>query len=166
MALNATVGGADTNSYVTLNEAASYFESRAHAEAWEDEDEQDKVLVTASQAIDWYTSWKGQRVNGTQAMCWPRVGVLNKVGELYSESVVPKDVKTAVYEMALASLESDRMADGDLDGLSKVKAGSLLIETDDNMYNKKPNAIPEHVVKILSALATNSGIGVVRLVRA
>ncbi len=166
MALDATVGGASTNSYVTVSEANSYFADRSHADAWEDEENQAAALVTASQAIDWYVTWKGQRATGTQSMDWPRVGVLDKVGTEYPLDVIPQDVKTATYEMALASLDADRMADSDLAGLSEVRAASLMIKTDDGLYNTKPDTIPDHIWKILDGLTTKSGIGVVRLMRA
>jgi len=166
MALNATVGAADANSYVTVAEATAYFANRAHAEAWEDLDQQSQALITASQAIDWHVTWKGQRATGTQSMDWPRVDVLDKVGVEYPPDVIPPDVKTATYEMALASIEADRMADSDLAGLSEVRAASLMIKTDDGLYNTKPDTIPDHIWKILQGLTTKSGIGVVRLMRA
>ena len=166
MALNDTIGSADANSYVSLVEANAYFLDRAHSEPWEDEEYQTQSLITASSIIDWYVTWKGARVTGTQSMDWPRSDVLDKVGELYPEDVIPNDVKTAVYEMALSSLEADRTADGDLAGLAEVKAGSLMIKTDDGMYNTQPDTIPDKIWKILAGLTTKSGIGVVRLVRA
>ncbi len=166
MALDTTVGGAATNSYVTLTEANAYFLNRAHASAWEEEENQEQMLASASAMLDWYVTWKGTRVTGTQSMDWPRSGVYDKIGELYSESVIPIDVKTAVFELALSSLSADRTADGDLAGLSEVRASSLLLKTDDGMYNTKPDAIPDKIWKILEGLTTKSGIGVVRLVRA
>ena len=80
--------------------------------------------------------------------------------------MIPADVKIAVYEMALSSMTSDRTADGSLDGISEVRAGSLQIKTDDGMYNTKPDTIPDKIWKILAGLTTKSGIGVIRLVRA
>ena len=166
MALNNTIGASDTNCYVSLVEANSYFVDRAHSEAWEELENQTQVLITASSQIDWYITWKGERVDGVQAMDWPRSGVLDKVGELYPEDMIPNDVKIAVYELALSSFEVDRTADGDLAGLAEVKAGSLMIKTDDGMYNTQPDTIPDKIWKILAGLTTKSGIGVVRLVRA
>lgn len=166
MALNNTIGDADANCYPSLVEANAYFVDRAHAEAWEEVENQTQMLITASSQIDWYITWKGSRVTGTQSMDWPRSGVYDKVGELYSEDVIPKDVKVAVYELALSSFDGDRTSDGDLSGLSEVKAGSLMIKTDDGMYSTKPDTIPSKIWKILEGLTVKSGIGVVRLVRA
>jgi len=164
--LDATIGGATTNSYVTLAEAITYFSNRAHASEWEAEENQANVLITASSVLDWYVTWKGVQATETQAMGWPRSGVYNKVGTLYAEDVIPQEIKTAVFEYALASLSSDRTADGDLAGLSELKAGSLSLKTDDGIYNTLPGTIPDKVWKILGHLTTRSGIGVVRLIRA
>jgi len=166
MAIDATVGGASTNSYVTLAEANAYFADRAHSSAWEEEENQDQALITASRVIDWHVTWKGTRATGTQSMDWPRSGVYDKVAILYPEDVIPPDVKTAVFEMALASLGSDRTQDSDLAGISEVRAASLMIKADDGLYNTKPDTIPDHIWKILEGLTTKSGIGVVRLMRA
>jgi len=166
MALNSTIGASDANCYPSLVEANAYFVDRAHAEAWEEVENQTQMLITASSQIDWYITWKGTRVTGTQSMDWPRSGVYDKVGELYPEDVIPNDVKIAVYELALSSFTVDRTADGGLAGLSEVKAGSLMIKTDDGMYNTQPDIIPDKIWKILTGLTTKSGIGVIRLVRA
>lgn len=166
MALDATVGGASSNSYVTLFEADEYFFDRAHASSWDDVDDQESLLVTASLTLDWYVTWKGTRAAEEQFMQWPRSDVYDDRGELYAETVIPDKVKTAVFELALSSTTSDRTADGDLAGLSKIKAGSLEIVTDDGVYNTLPDTIPDKIWKILSGLTTRSGNRVVRLIRA
>ncbi len=164
--LDATVGSATANSYVTLEEAIEYFSHRSHASGWEDLDNQENALITATSVIDWYITWKGVRVNGTQALDWPRSSVYDKAGELYSEDVIPIDVKTAVFEYLLSSLTLDRTADGSLAGLAEVRAGSLMLKTDDGVYNTTPDTIPDKIWKILSGLTTKAGAGVVWLKRA
>lgn len=164
--LDATIGGATSNSYVTVAEAAAYFSNRTYASAWENIDDQGSALVTATSVIDWYVSWKGVRVDDVQALDWPRAGVYNKIGELYLETVIPADVKTAVLEYALSAITSDRTADGALAGLSEVRAGSLQLKTDDGVYNTTPDTIPDKIWKILRGLYTRSGSGVIWLIRA
>jgi len=166
MALDATIGGTASNSYVTLTEANAYFANRAHASAWEDVDEPDKALMTATSVIDWYVSWKGVRVNGTQALDWPRSEVYDKTGVYYSEDIIPADVKTAVFEMALVSISADRTVDGDLDGLAEVRAASLLLRVDTGIQNTAPETIPEKIWKILGGLTTRGSGSVIWLKRA
>jgi len=166
MALDATVGTDTATSYVTVTEAYDYFSTRLHADAWFGLADQDKALITASSVIDWYSTWKGLPVTGTQSKDWPRTGVYNKAGELYLETVIPQDVKIAVFEYALSSLDSDRTADNDLAGLSQVAAGSLMLKVDDSVHNTLPDTLPDKIGRILRHLVTRSGVGVVRLIRA
>lgn len=164
--LDATVGGVDANSYVTLDFANAYFADRTHAEAWDSVVDKESVLVTATSVIDWYVSWKGTRVSGTQALDWPRSGVYDKVGVLYEETVIPADVKIAVVEYALTSLTGeDRTSDGALAGLTEVRAGSLMLKTDDGVYDNTPDTIPEKIWMILTGLYVRRS-SVVRLIRA
>ncbi len=164
--LIATPGASDANSYVTLDEAIEYFSNRMYADVWEAIEDQENALITATSVIDWYITWKGVRVNGTQSLDWPRSGVYDKVGVLYSEIIIPADVKVAVFEYVLSSASVDRTADGALAGLSEVKAGSLQLKTDDGIYNTTPDTIPDKIWKILSGLTTKGGAGVVWLLRA
>lgn len=168
MALDATVGTDTANSYVTVLEADAYFTDRSYASAWEslEEEAKEQFLITGTSVINWYSTWKGLPVTGTQSLDWPRSGVYNKIGELYLETEIPQDVKIAVFEYALSSLDSDRTADNDLAGLSEVAAGSLMLKTDDSLYNQFPDTLPDKVGKILKHLTTRSGVGVVRLIRA
>jgi len=167
MALDATIGSPDANSYVTVTGASSYFADRAHSLAWENEEEQGAALVTASRMLDWYITWKGFKSSAEQSMNWPRMNVVRPDSSLVADNIIPMEVKVAVFELALSSLESDRTSDGDMAGLGQIKAGSLSIKTDGGgTTSTSPDTIPEKIWKILSDLTSKSGIGVVRLVRA
>lgn len=167
MALNATVGSPDANSYVTVAEAAAYFSDRVHSELWDEFEDQAAALVTASQMLDWYVKWKGNRSSTTQSMYWPRVEVTRSDGTVIDETILPPELKVAVYELALSSLEKDRTADNPLAGLEQVKAGSLMVKADNgDIDSTEIDAIPEKVWKILSDLYTRGNMSVVRLMRA
>ncbi len=166
MALNATVGAADANSYVTLAEATAYFSDRVHSEGWDSLVNQESALVTASRQLDWYARWKGSKVSNTQAMGWPRVGVTLADGSAYTSVSIPAEVKVAVFELALSSIDTDRTADSDMAGLSEVKAGSVMLKADDGLYNTKPKTIPIKIWKIINDFTIRASSGLVRLVRA
>ena len=167
MALDATVGSSTANSYVTVAEADSYFSDRLHADAWEDYEYKASALVTASQMLDWYVRWKGSKATETQSMQWPRSGVVRRDGTTVADDIIPSEVKTAVYELALSSLESDRTSDDPMAGIEQVKAGSLMVKADSGDVNSTAiKAIPEKVWKILSDLSTRGDLSVVRLIRA
>jgi len=168
MALDATVGGVAANSYVTLEEASAYFVDRLHAEGWSNlaVEDQPKALITASMQLDWYARWKGSKVSVSQSMGFPRVGLLLPDGTEYDSTLVPPEVKKAVYELVLASVDVDRTADSDMAGLAEIKAGSVQLKADDGLYNTKPKTIPTKVWKIINDFTLRASSGLVRLVRA
>lgn len=163
MALNATIGSDSANSYVTLSEATAYFEDRAHASDWESFEDQEKILITASRMLDWYTNWKGTKSSVSQSMDWPRSGAIRTDGTEVDDDIIPQEVKIATYELALSSLSGDRTVDNELTGIKKVQVSSLSIEA--NVDSTGKPAIPSKVRMILSDLIS-SGITVVRLMRA
>ena len=164
--LIATVGASNANSYVTAMEAEVYFADRAHASVWTSYTEQESALITATSLLEWYVTWRGTKSSETQALGWPRAGVSNEFGTLYSETSIPQAVKTAVFELALSSIETDRSADNDLAGLAEVKIGSLQLKTTDNVHNKLPGTIPDKIWKILRGLTSRGAIRTVWLNRA
>jgi len=168
MALVATIGAADANSYVTVEEAEAYFADRLHADGWialEAEDKS-KILVTASRQLDWYAKWKGYVATDIQSMSWPRVSVVKPDESTVPSDIIPNAVKAAVYELALSSIDTDRTSDSDMAGLAEIKAGSVMLKADDGLYNTKPKAVPLKIWKILSDYTLRSGNNLVRLVRA
>jgi len=167
MALNATVGSPDANSYVTEEEATVYFSDRTHVEKWEAFSNKSQALVTASQMLDWYVKWKGLRSTTTQSMAWPRTGVVRGDRSSVAIDTLPSELKVAVYELALSSLDSDRTADDPLAGIEQVKAGSLMVKADNGDNNSTArDTIPEKIYRILKDLYLSGSINVVRLMRA
>lgn len=167
MALDATVGGESANSYVTLVEADAYFEDRAFATGWVSHGSQAQLLITATSLLEWYVKWKGTKTLTTQALHWPAVGAVRKDGTSISGASIPTEVKVAVFELALSSLLEDRTSENPLAGIEQVKVASLLIKADNgDSSSTAKKVIPEKVWKILSDFYLNSGLGVVRLMRA
>ena len=166
MSLNATVGAVDANSYVTLAEAEAYFLDRPHVSSWDSWTEKSESLILASQMLDWYAVWKGNKTTETQSMGWPRENAVRRDGTEIDDDIIPSDVKTAVYELALSSVSEDRTADSALAGIEQLKAGSLMLKADSgDVDSTAKKTIPEKIWKILSDLTTYSGFGVVRLIR-
>lgn len=167
MALNAIVGSPDANSYVTVAEANIYFLDRVHSGAWEDFEYKASALITASQMLDWYVKWKGYKATSEQSMKWPRLNVVRRDGSAVATDIIPKEVKVATFELALASLEKDRTIDDPMAGIEQVKAGTLMIKADNGDFDSTAaDTIPEKIWKILSDLYMRGDISVVRLMRA
>lgn len=165
MALIATVGASDANSYVTVAEADAYFEDRMHSSSWEALEEETKsgLLITSSKMLDWYINWKGVKAETTQSMKWPRSEVTRPDGTEVDDDVIPPEVKEAAYEQALVNIDADRTEGDALAGIEQLKAGSLMIKASSEVGSEvKP--IPTHVYNIVSDLYNRNSV--VRLLRA
>jgi len=168
MALDASVGTTTANSYVTIAECEAYFEDRIHAEAFTSSNEQDQAAITATQMLDWYCSYKGQKTYDTQALEWPRIDVVDKNGLVVTSTTIPARVKTATFELMLIIMEEDRTADSPLAGIAEASLGPLKIKSDlTNTSPSRKKVIPDKITAILSGLlfsASNSMV-VKRLIR-
>lgn len=108
MALDATIGGAAANSYITLAYANQFFEKLLLPNAWDSAtpDDQERALMTATQWLEEY-DWVGRTATLTQALKWPRFGltdVLSGSDELilglYDETEMPVPLLNATCELA------------------------------------------------------------------
>ena len=113
MAIDATVGGVSSNSFVTRAEADSYFLARANT-TWAalTADNKDAALVKATSHIEatYETSFKGARASTTQALSWPREGVVVDSVEILP-TVLPPRLKNAQMELAVKASASDLLVD-------------------------------------------------------
>lgn len=147
MALDATLGGASANSYVTVAEADAYFATSFGRTAWGSASAENKeiVLIESTRLLDLLVSWKGYVKSDTQALRWPRTYVPNIDGrylESYiSDSIVPKDVKNAVFELAYSLLSNGGFQASENE-LAKVKVGPVSIDFSDTV---KSNGLPKMV---------------------
>jgi hypothetical protein len=73
--IDATVGGANSNSYVTLAYANALFENMLLPNAWDSAvpDDQERALMTATLWLEEY-DYIGSVATLTQALKWPRFG--------------------------------------------------------------------------------------------
>lgn len=167
MALDATVGSTTANSYVTVAEADAYFLERANSSKWAVSTEKAALLMTASRMIDWQLAFQGSKVSELQSMQFPRTGVILPSGYEVPATIIPTEVKFAVFELAYSTIGADRVADSPLAGIEQVKAGPLFVKaTPAGNDSTKANAIPDHVRQLLLNYLVQSGIGVYRLIRA
>lgn len=143
MALDATLGGASANSYVTVAEADAYFATSFGRTAWGSASAANKeiVLIESTRLLDLLVSWKGYVKSDTQALRWPRTYVPNIDGRYISDSIVPKDVKNAVFELAYSLLSNGGFQASENE-LAKVKVGPVSIDFSDTV---KSNGLPKMV---------------------
>lgn len=114
MAIDATIAGENSNSYITLDEANEYAAERGHAD-WEDLDDEEKIaaLVNAAEFLDnqYGKRFSGRKATAEQYLQFPRLqmaGIIDRKDE-FGEFIltIPRKVKYAQMELALAYLEKD-----------------------------------------------------------
>jgi hypothetical protein len=97
-------------------------------------------------------SWTGSVATTTQALSWGRIGMIDSLGRVIAENVIPQELKNATAELAgqLGSL-GDRTLDNDiaLQGITSIKAGSVALTFKDMIQSQvMPDAvlalIPSH----------------------
>ena len=78
MALNATVGSASADSFVSVSDADAYIDTRLNVTAWTGASTPDKerALKSATRELN-LLAYLGTRVDTTQALAWPREGCPN-----------------------------------------------------------------------------------------
>lgn len=149
ISIDATVGGANANSYLTLNEAQALidgFVQDADVTAWASAttDQKNRALVSATQRVD-RERFLGARATDTQALQWPRTGVRKPdtyintyaVGfpfrittDYFTDTEIPSQIKYA--QAILAVYLQNNTAGLALSGLEDYRSitiGSLSVTT-------------------------------------
>jgi hypothetical protein len=69
----------NSNSYVSLADAETYFSARLWSDNWVNGDDPTKTaaLIQAARALDHGFIWRGYKTTRSQAMMWPRIWVVD-----------------------------------------------------------------------------------------
>jgi hypothetical protein len=153
MALDATIGGASSNSYVTRAEATTYFGDRLDVDEWDDATnaQKDAALVMATLRLE-QEDYVGSRADEDQNLKWPRMSVY--IDNVYQDSAdIPRPIKEATYELALAILKDNTLlADTGLEGFESVKLG----EMDVVPRFRAGGTLPAEVTRLLRGIKTSA----------
>lgn len=184
MTIVATPGDAAANSYLDVAAATAYFTNRPGGSAFAalaSDAAREPYLIYATRILETRVQWDGIRTNTTQALDWPRTGVIDPNYQdtrlnsahgmgyrLYQKvipnNIVPQDIQDACCEMALSLITSDRTLDASSRGLKRAKVGSLEVEFDGSMA---PPVLPRPVRDLLKPYGRFAGSGgSIELVRA
>lgn len=154
----------NTNSYVTIADADTYFETRIDSAEWESADDETKeqALVTATQLID-ERHWIGAAVSSSQALAWPRKDAIYydpRMGQqiTIANDEVPSQVKIAVYEQALHLVQNEDLIAQKVQTFESISVGSIRL-TDSNGDVTKTSITPSIIIKPLRPLIRRDGIG-------
>ena len=145
ISIDATAGGADANSYLTLSDAQDIIDGLVEDDdvvAWASatDDQKNRALYTAAQRID-RERFLGAKATDTQALEWPRTGVRRpgtyintySVGfpfrittDYYTDEEIPERVKKAQAVLAVyLHNNKDGIGLSGLEDYKNVSIGSL-----------------------------------------
>lgn len=100
MALDATVGGASADSFVTLAEYQAYRSTYHPIDGTEVDLADERHLLQARRHLERNYVWKGFRVTDTQALEWPRYIDQYVDGYPVPSDAIPQRIKDAQCELA------------------------------------------------------------------
>ena len=129
--ITATLKSATANSYVTLAEADTYFETAPSSTTWDDksDDQKNRALIAACRWID-SLNYLGDRCDNDQALKWPRNNYHVDNVELVC-TAIPRGIKYAQYELAHALANDTTAVTGNkgTDGTyEEVKLGDIEVK--------------------------------------
>ncbi len=148
--IDATAGGANANSYITLTEADAFVEamiSSSDVSKWTtgNDDTRNRALAAAAERLD-RERFLGARATDTQSRQWPRTGVRKpdtyvntyatgfpfRISEDYfTDTEIPDQIKRAQIELAVYLKNNvDGISLGGLEDFKSVKIGSLQVTPD------------------------------------
>lgn len=178
LVLDATPGGASSNSYCLRVEGDAYHEGHFYAQPWTSltNPQKETCLVWATRLLDEHVSWHGTKTTRGQALRWPRTGVTDRdeeggyydqwYGYTLDPASIPRWLKHATAELARWLASENRTAESDLLEYSALTVGPLSLVKD---KESKKEVLPESVrvmVQPYGVVASVNGIGLTRLVRA
>ena len=141
-------GVAGANSYATVSQADTYFESQIYKDQWIGASATRKAqsLAMATSTLDTLVAWNGTKKTSTNPLEWPRKGVTEKNGYAVADDIVPNIIKEATYLTALALLESNRREEPGDAGIDE-----LTLEGIDIKFNKtdRSSILPHFVMLVV-----------------
>lgn len=160
-----TPGATDANSYCSKTEADTYFQAHLYKTDWENASSSNKniALVMATRILDEQVDWAGYIADDEQALRWPRDSVFTIDGVELDDDTIPDFLKNATAEMAMYLLASNRTADDETLGFSRIKAEGLEMVID---KTDRQEVIPDAVYQMVKNYGDMmSGAPTVEIVR-
>lgn len=159
MAIDATVGGASADSFISVADADTYHsDDQVHTDtAWSalTTAQKEAGLKMATRVIDGMT-FIGIRVGTAQALSWPRE--FAQFDGVYIEStIVPERIKWATAELANWLVAEDRATPSAGNKIAEVEVGSLRVEFRNTAAGIRSD-MPDTVVQYLRPLVAGGGV--------
>lgn len=158
----------NTNSYVSVDGADTYLETRIDSANWFDATDEikEQALVTATSLVD-DRAWIGYAVSSSQALAWPRKNAIyysNRLGLqiTLADTVVPDEVKVAVYEQALHLVNNEDLLTGSTQTYESITVGSISISDsngDVTRISKTPSLVTNRLKDLVRSGQNSGGQG-------
>lgn len=168
MTIDATVGGASANSYVTEAEIEDYFSGHPYGTSWEYDE---RRLMYAAILLDSLVAWFNYKWSYEQAREFPRNTFYNDSDFLalqFPEPIIPPEIKHAQCELDLYLLNNTSTFLSD-NSFKNLEVGPIKVEFNTSAANSQP-MLPPIVEAMVSKYGkikhSGSGIGVSTIVRA
>lgn len=140
MTLIATVGGASSNSYCTLDTAELYVGEEAHPDPWTGDDDPKEILLIYATRLLEREQWAGTKASITQALAFPRTWVptleytaqpsyiavdfVDETMLYYSSLTIPAPIVQATAELA-REIQKQGVGVLGFDGTRNVRSESI-----------------------------------------
>lgn len=149
-----TAGAANANAYCDVAFADQYNLDRPQngSTTWENADPDDDkapAILWATQLMDRMWDWVGWVTTSTQALLWPRQGMVKpNLWEYVDNMTIPVELQRATAEYARQLLMVDRMADSDIEtySLRSFKAGPVSFDFNPGVVAKN---VPDVVYNLI-----------------
>lgn len=172
MTLIATAGVADANAFCDVDAALAYLETRPNAGAFTEltDDEQEQCLIEATRELS-RLSYVGTRATTTQALAFPRVGVVkhdDPEGTEYADDAIPAFLVQATIELAIEVARlggTDVSAMPDSAGVIRKKLGPIETQWASPFYRPVGLARFPRVLALIEPYLDSASVGVVRVAR-
>lgn len=168
MALIATPGAANANSYATLAEAAAYHAQTLNASAWTDATDATReiALQWATRILDEQVEWFGEIVSADQSLRWPRFDVFSRDGIALDSDSIPTFLKNATAELAKQLIASDRTAEPSSLGIAELQVDVVKIVFDKSESKAVLSPSVYNMIKAYGTANDGSGFSTAKLIRA
>lgn len=149
LVLETGLGVPNANSYVTLDEADAYHSLYQHDDWTGTTAILEQALINATQSVDllFGSQYLSERsLNSTGALLWPRLAFYDKNNVFITDTYIPVNLKSAVCEIALLSLNGVEIFPVDSTERNahsiKIKIGDLETQTDYAHTQGVPESYP------------------------
>lgn len=132
----------NTDTYISLDDADTYFGARLHSSTWDSSSDSDKeaALKMACKLLENRVSWYGSPTDSGQDLSWPRKGLVDRSGNRVDDDTTPEAVKAVQCELAAYVMETDPYAVPD--GIQQIDLEGLEID-----MHKTDHTIPPKIFR-------------------